>query len=134
MKSQLICPMFDKTETPQFSERELSALEPIYVKYSLETKLAERNRIIATDLRFKCSSLGIDVVNYLLFRVFQTDIITVNPTGNKNEVTVKKTEFKPLEAVNQYCHCGKPLSGRQKIHCSDLCKTNFHNYKNDNRP
>jgi hypothetical protein len=103
--------------TPEFSQRELETIEPIYQRALNEKTFRQQNAIVVGSLRNECDRKGISIIDFLRFKTLQTEQPEKNaPEG---ETDPKRCLF-----------CGEILTGKKQFWCNDSHRVNFNNLKN----
>ncbi len=99
---------------PEFSNRELQSIEPIYQRLINESTFRQQNAIIVGSLRNECDRKGIHLLDFLRFKFLQ-EIESVE-TAFEQEIDGKRCLF-----------CEMKLIGKQQKFCSENHKVQYYN-------
>jgi len=99
---------------PEFSNRELQSIEPIYQRLINESTFRQQNAIMVGSLRNECEKKGIHLLDFLRFKFLQ-EMKSVE-TAFLQEIDGKKCLL-----------CETLLTGKQQKFCSENHKVQFYN-------
>jgi hypothetical protein len=105
---------------PEFSQRELENIEPIYQRVLNEKTFRQQNAIVVGSLRNECDKKGIPLIEFLRFKFLQ-------------EIESVKTDFEQEIDGKRCLFCDTLLTGKQQKFCSENHKVQHYNLQNGKR-